>query len=380
MKFEKIGQPVRRLEDGRLLTGRGRFSDDWSLKNQAYMAVVRSPHAHARIRSVDTSDAENLPGVMAIFTGQDCIADELSPIPHSPEPSTKYDMKLHGPGGSDVFIGNHMLLPVDKARYVGEGLAVVVAETLAQAQEGADAVFIDFDPLPSVTDTKLSAEVGAPEEVGVDDVANRREDGLRRPLDRADDEDRARRADARHEEERDRLLREREGEHEARRDAVDDVARHDPCDHRREGEDGVHRRHNLRRRRGRAAARGVCRDVERHDALVAEAVRDYGTQVEPEGCTRERDAERAEAHRPKRWRADRLGARPLGLVQLLGGRLGGAVVLHERRAPEAVGQHAVALGCLAEEGPAERRHSKRGDRAEHKVGLPPADGGEAVLQ
>ncbi|MAM69287.1 MAG: carbon monoxide dehydrogenase, partial [Rhodospirillaceae bacterium] len=162
MKFEKIGQPVRRLEDGRLLTGRGRFSDDWSLKNQAYMAVVRSPHAHARIRSVDTSDAENLPGVMAIFTGQDCIADELSPIPHSPEPSTKYDMKLHGPGGSDVFIGNHMLLPADKARYVGEALAVVVAETLAQAQDGADAVFIDFDPLPSVTDTKLSAEVGAP--------------------------------------------------------------------------------------------------------------------------------------------------------------------------------------------------------------------------
>jgi len=162
MKFKKIGQPVRRQEDGRLLTGRGRFSDDWSLENQAYMAVVRSPHAHARIRSVDTSDAENLPGVMAIFTGQDCIADELSPIPHSPEPSTKYDMKLHGPGGSDVFIGNHMLLPVDKARYVGEGLAVVVAETLAQAQEGADAVFIDFDPLPSVTDTKLSAEVGAP--------------------------------------------------------------------------------------------------------------------------------------------------------------------------------------------------------------------------
>ena len=96
-KFEKIGEPVRRQEDGRLLTGRGRFSDDWSLKNQAYMAVVRSPHAHARIRSVDTSDAENLPGVMAIFTGQDCIADELSPIPHSPEPSTKYDMKLHGP-------------------------------------------------------------------------------------------------------------------------------------------------------------------------------------------------------------------------------------------------------------------------------------------
>ncbi len=162
MKFEKIGQPVRRLEDGRLLTGRGRFSDDWSLKNQAYMAVVRSPHAHARIRSVDTSDAENLPGVMAIFTGQDCIADELSPIPHSPEPSTKYDMKLHGPGGSDVFIGNHMLLPADKARYVGEALVVVVAETLAQAQDGADAVFIDFDPLPSVTDTKLSAEVGAP--------------------------------------------------------------------------------------------------------------------------------------------------------------------------------------------------------------------------
>ena len=162
MKYEKIGQPVRRREDIRLLTGNGRFSDDWSIEGQAYMVVVRSSHAHAILRSIDTAEASSMPGVLGIFTGADCVADGLSQIPHSPLPSTKHDQKLHGPGGVDPFIGNHMPLPTDKARYVGEALAVVIAETLAQAEDAADAVIVDYEPLPCVTDTNKAAAAGAP--------------------------------------------------------------------------------------------------------------------------------------------------------------------------------------------------------------------------
>ena len=162
MEYQKIGQPVRRREDIRLLTGQGRFSDDWSLEGQAYMAVVRSTYAHAAIKGIDKSAAQAMPGVLTVLTGEDCLEDQLSPIPHSPLPSTKHDMKLHGPGGSDVFIGDHLPLPVDKARYVGEALAVVVAETRAQAEDAAEAVMIDYDPLPSVTDTATAATDGAP--------------------------------------------------------------------------------------------------------------------------------------------------------------------------------------------------------------------------
>jgi aerobic carbon-monoxide dehydrogenase large subunit len=162
MQFEKIGQPVRRREDARLLTGKGLFSDDWAFPGQAHMVVVRSTHAHAVLKNIDTADASAMPGVLGIYTGQDCLADSLSPIPHSPLPSTKHDQKLHGPGGTDPFIGNHMPLPADKARYVGEALAIVVAETLGEARDAADAVMIDYDPLPCVTDTNKAAEAGAP--------------------------------------------------------------------------------------------------------------------------------------------------------------------------------------------------------------------------
>src|ERR1700728_2937291 len=108
-----IGQPLRRKEDQRLLTGKGRFSDDFSLPGQAYAAIVRSPHPHALIVGIDIGRAAAMPGVLGVFTGQDCLADGLGPIPHSPVPSTRYDMKLTGPGGSPIFIGPQMLLPAD---------------------------------------------------------------------------------------------------------------------------------------------------------------------------------------------------------------------------------------------------------------------------
>ncbi len=162
MEYQKIGQPVRRREDARLLTGQGRFSDDWHIDGQAWMAVVRSSHAHAILRGIDTAAAAAMQGVLGVFTGADVLADDLKPIPHSPLPSTKHDMKLHGPGGSDVFIGDHRPLPADKARYVGEALAIVVAETRAQAEDAAEAVLVDYEPLPSVADTARAAAPGAP--------------------------------------------------------------------------------------------------------------------------------------------------------------------------------------------------------------------------
>jgi carbon-monoxide dehydrogenase large subunit len=162
MSGPAIGQPVRRKEDERLLTGQGRFTDDFALPGQAHAAIVRSPHPHAAIEGYDTSIARQMPGVLAVLTGADVEADGLGEINHSPLPSTQFDMKLHGPGGSKPFIGMHTLLPADRARYVGEALAIVVAETRAQAEEAAEAVVIAFAPMPAVIGTVAAAEEGAP--------------------------------------------------------------------------------------------------------------------------------------------------------------------------------------------------------------------------
>jgi carbon-monoxide dehydrogenase large subunit len=160
--FRFIGKPIRRAEDERLVTGKGRFSDDFKLDAQAYAAMVRSPHPHARIRSIETARARALPGVLGVFTGADGLADKLHPIPHDPLPKTRYDMKLSAPGGGEVFIGPHLLLPADKARHVGEAVAMVVAETLAQALDGAEAVEVDYEPLPHVVHSEDAMAPGAP--------------------------------------------------------------------------------------------------------------------------------------------------------------------------------------------------------------------------
>src|SRR6266852_3758911 len=161
-QFHFIGAPLRRKEDARLITGAGRFSDDFSAPDQCWLAVVRSPHTHARIRGVDFSTARTLPGVLGTYSGADCLADKLNPIPHDPLPKTKYDMKLHAPGGGAVFIGPHMLLPADKARHVGEAVAMVVAETRAQALDAAEAVEVEYEDLPFVLHADAAMAAGAP--------------------------------------------------------------------------------------------------------------------------------------------------------------------------------------------------------------------------
>jgi aerobic carbon-monoxide dehydrogenase large subunit len=161
-KFRFIGQPLPRTEDARLIAGRGRFSDDFSFPGQTYAAMVRSPHAHARILRIDASSARKMPGVLGVFTGADCRADNLGPIPHDPLPKTKYDMKLHGPGGGEIFIGPHRLLPADKARHAGEAVAMVVAETQSQAIDAAEMVEVTYKPLPCVTRSEEAMQPGSP--------------------------------------------------------------------------------------------------------------------------------------------------------------------------------------------------------------------------
>jgi carbon-monoxide dehydrogenase large subunit len=160
--FRHIGKPIRRKEDARLITGKGRFSDDFRVPGQTYAAMVRSPYPHARILGIDASAAKASPGVLAVLTGADVLADRLQPIPHSPVPSTKFDMKLSAPDGGKPFVGPHLLLPADRARHVGEAVAMVVAETLAEALDAAEKVEVDYEELPFVVEAADAVRPGAP--------------------------------------------------------------------------------------------------------------------------------------------------------------------------------------------------------------------------
>jgi aerobic carbon-monoxide dehydrogenase large subunit len=160
--YRFIGKPLPRKEDERLITGKGRFTDDFCLDGQAYALMVRSPYPHARIIAIDSARAKKMPGVLGVFTGADCAADKLGAIPHDPVPKTKFDMKLHGPGGGAVFTGPHLLLPADKARHVGEAVAMVVAETRLQAMDAAEAVEVRYDELPFVLNSEDAMRAGAP--------------------------------------------------------------------------------------------------------------------------------------------------------------------------------------------------------------------------
>ncbi|HJU18169.1 MAG TPA: xanthine dehydrogenase family protein molybdopterin-binding subunit, partial [Stellaceae bacterium] len=162
LRLGAIGQPIRRREDRRLLTGRGKFTDDFNKTGQVYAIIVRSPYPHARIRGLDATRARVLPGVLGVFTGADCRADGLASIPHSPVPSTRTDLKLTGPGGGAIFIGPQPLLPTDTVRHVGEAVAMVVAETLAEARDAAEAVAVAYDELPSVAGVEAALTPGAP--------------------------------------------------------------------------------------------------------------------------------------------------------------------------------------------------------------------------
>jgi carbon-monoxide dehydrogenase large subunit len=156
-----IGRPVVRKEDAALLTGQGRFSDDVNLAGQAYAAIVRSPHAHARIRGIDAAAARAKPGVLAVLTGAEARADGLKSIPHRPIIGAP-DIALGKRDASDKFLSPHYALPHDRARFAGEAVAIVVAETLSAARDAAEQVIVDYEPLPAVTDSVKAAAPDAP--------------------------------------------------------------------------------------------------------------------------------------------------------------------------------------------------------------------------
>jgi len=170
---KRIGEPVTRIEDLRLLTGRGRFSDDENIPGQAYAAYVRSPHAHAALRNVDTTAALEIDGAIAVLTGADYQADQLKPMFAGGNPK---DVELRNRDGSAIFYTPLYPVVMDKARRVGEIVAVVVAETPRAALAAAEAVTIDYAVLPAVTDP-ATAEANAtrvwdeaPRNLCVDDV------------------------------------------------------------------------------------------------------------------------------------------------------------------------------------------------------------------
>jgi carbon-monoxide dehydrogenase large subunit len=157
---EGIGKAVLRKDDARLLVGEGRYSDDVNLPGQAYACFVRSPHAHALIRAVDTSAALVTPGVIAVLTGEDAAADGVKPITHSPVPANPYEDMVKR--GDIVFVAPHPPLPADRARFVGEPVAIVIAETPAAARDGAERVVVEWAPLTAVTASLAAAAPDAP--------------------------------------------------------------------------------------------------------------------------------------------------------------------------------------------------------------------------
>jgi carbon-monoxide dehydrogenase large subunit len=157
-----IGQPVPRREDLRLVQGQGCYSNDLNLPGQAHAYFIRSPHAHARILSIDASAALALDGVIAVLTGKDVEADGLKSLPHRPVLGHEADVKLSNTDGSAKFISPHLPLPADRARFVGEAVAIVVAETVTIAKDAAELVAIDYEALPAVTATLAAAAPDAP--------------------------------------------------------------------------------------------------------------------------------------------------------------------------------------------------------------------------
>src|SRR5260221_14003064 len=154
MNRNGIGQAVRRVEDQRFLTGHARYVDDIQLPHMLHGAVVMSPHAHAKIRSIDVKPALASPGVHLVLTGADAKADNLGGIPPLFMPED-----MGGPKGYRTF---RPLLEPAKARYVGDRIVFVVAETPEQARVAAELVEVDYEPLPAVVNVADAAKDGAP--------------------------------------------------------------------------------------------------------------------------------------------------------------------------------------------------------------------------
>jgi carbon-monoxide dehydrogenase large subunit len=154
MSASLIGARVQRKEDYRFLTGAGQYTDDVTLPRQSYAAFVRSPHAHATIKSIKTDKAKKAPGVLAVYTGEDIAGAKLGGLPCG--------WLITDVNGQPMKEPPHPVLAQGKVRYVGDHVAVVVAETQEQARDAAELVEVSYDVLPAVVDASQATKKGAP--------------------------------------------------------------------------------------------------------------------------------------------------------------------------------------------------------------------------
>ncbi len=150
-----VGTPVRRREDYRFLTGQGTYTDDIDRPGQLYAFILRSPHAHARINGIDTAAARAASGVAAVYTAADMVADGVGGLPCG--------WLVHSKDGSPMAEPPHPVLATDRVRHVGDPVAVVVADTLAQARDAAELVRVDYAEAPPVVDPAEALKPGAPQ-------------------------------------------------------------------------------------------------------------------------------------------------------------------------------------------------------------------------
>jgi carbon-monoxide dehydrogenase large subunit len=156
-----VGESVKRVEDPRFIQGQGKYVANLQLPGMVYAAIKRSPYAHARIKNLDLESARNLEGVVGVFTGRDLVEGTHFSSPCGAIPC--------GYVPPDTKIPTHQPLAVDKVNYVGDGVAVVVAENAYIAQDALDLIDVEYEPLPAVVDAKAAAQEGAPqlyEEIG----------------------------------------------------------------------------------------------------------------------------------------------------------------------------------------------------------------------
>src|SRR4051794_27701106 len=156
-----IGQPVRRREDLRLLTGNGRYSDDVNLPGQTYAVMMRSPHAHAMIRRIDAAAAQAMPGVLAVLTAEDVAADGLQPLPNVAN-SHPADISIQNKDGSPVVRPQQAAIIGPEVCHVGEIVAAVVGTSVAAAKDGAELIAVDYERLPAVCHSLIAVEPDAP--------------------------------------------------------------------------------------------------------------------------------------------------------------------------------------------------------------------------
>jgi aerobic carbon-monoxide dehydrogenase large subunit len=155
MSATGIGASVKRSEDIRFITGKGHYVDDINRSGQAHAYFLRSPHAHATINKIDIADALAAPGVVGVFTGDDLAQDKIGPL--------VCGWMIHSKDGSPMKGVVHPELAVGRVRYVGDPVAVVIADTLAQAKDAAEKIVVDYAVLPAATDTATAAKAGAPQ-------------------------------------------------------------------------------------------------------------------------------------------------------------------------------------------------------------------------